>query len=245
MGRTYEHYSSDIDPKLSVDILASDFVLLDKSEAHRSLALPLTGIYKLRSHREADRILTDLATTFLRRGNWVQYTSCTRHPIELLTAVKSWFDVHKSEDGWDWEKQSKRIVAVDACTPNFGYTDSIYEVRTLEATKMCLKVIKSQPSFAGIHTAAARAFNLIKENSSGTREPTLVVYEGLHALVDLESSEQYRVFFSHVLPSERLWGGMFTIVIEFSPGDENIRHIRTYGDYFYASEETAGPQTAD
>ncbi len=233
-GRTYEHFSSNINGTLSQQILESRFVNLRNScKDNRVLKLPLTAIYHLRSHRESDEVMIDLASRFIKSNNWVQYTSCTRHPIEFLTSLESFLNEHNS--GSDWEKLSQRIVVVDACTPHFGYTDSIYEVRKDNAKEMCLEVIESVPSFAGIHTANARAFNHIKKFSKGTRGPTLIIYEGLHSLVDMESHEQYRIFFSHVLPSERLWGGMFTVVIEFSPTAENLEHIRTHGDYFYAT----------
>lgn len=230
-GRTYEHYSSNIEKDLSERILELNYINLKKNDTN-VLKLPMTGIYQLSSHDEADKILTELALIFLEKGKWVQYTSCTRHPIEFLTAIKQYLEKEKSID---WEKVSTKIVVVDACTPHFGFTDSIYAVRSDDAKKLCLELITSEPSFSGIHTALAKAFNEIKKKSSGTREPALIIYEGLHSLTDLESEEQYRIFFSHVLPSERLWGGMFTVVVEFSPSPKNLYHIRTYGDYFYNS----------
>ena len=204
--------------------------------------MPLTGIYQLESHRESDKILVELASIFIKNGEWVQYTSSSRHPIEFLSALEL---ARKKDQDSNWEEESKKIVVVDACTPHFGFTDSIYRVRTDDAKKMCLDVIQSSPSFAGIHTAAARAFNIIKKHSNNTRAPTLVIYEGLHGLVDLESDEQYRVFYRHVLPSERLWGGMFTVVVEFSPSEANLGHIRTYGDYFWKSLEISSPINSD
>jgi hypothetical protein len=142
----------------------------------------------------------------------------------------------------DWEKATGFLVLVDAYTPHFGFTDSIHGVKTDEARKDCLQYILTRPSFAGIHTAGAAAFNVIKQavtkktSGSGFRGPTLVIYEGLHALVDLESSEQYRIFYNHVLPSERLWGSMFTVVVEFMISEENLRHIKVFADYFYTSD---------
>jgi len=54
----------------------------------------------------------------------------------------------------------------------------------------------------------------MSEAKQTVRKPTLTIYEGTNALVELESTEQYRIFIRHLLPSERLWGGMFTFVIE-------------------------------
>lgn len=178
--------------------------------------------------------MVDLATKFIDEGLWVQYTTCSRHPIEFLIAMKE--HLNKNDTGQDWEKQSRQIVVVDAFTAHFGFTDSIYAVKSDDAEKMCLKLVKAKSSFAGIHTATAKAFNHIKDQiKDNNREPTLVIYEGLHSLVDLESDQQYRIFYSHVLPSERLWGGMFTVVIEFSPSDKNLSHIRTFGDIFHTT----------
>jgi hypothetical protein len=70
-------------------------------------------------------------------------------------------------------------------------------------------------TYAGLHSAASRAFNQIpKQADHEDRRPTLVIYEDTYALADLESPEQYRLFIRHVLPSERLWDGMLTIFLE-------------------------------
>ena len=85
--------------------------------------------------------------------------------------------------------------------------------------------VRSKMTFAGMHSASSRAFNVLKERSSqGPRKPTLVIYEDAYALCDLESPEQYRIFVRHVMPSERLWGGMFTIFLESAlpEGDWNV-----------------------
>ena len=234
-GRTYEHYASNIPPTLSKSISKSQFMPLKKNKLHNDkIDLPFTAIYHLRSHRESDEIIVDLAKRFINEGLWVQYTTCSRHPIEFLIAIKEYFK--SSSEQKDWEKQSRRIVVVDAFTTHFGFTDSIYSVKSDDAEKMCLKLVKAKSSFAGIHTATAKAFNHIKDQiKNNSREPTLVIYEGLHSLVDLESDQQYRIFYSHVLPSERLWGGMLTVVVEFSPSDQNLNHIRTFGDIFYTT----------
>src|SRR5439155_19035451 len=111
------------------------------------------------------------------------------------------------------------IVAVDAYSPHFGFTDSIHDEMTKKVRADGIECITAKASFAGLHTAAARAFNLTKQRvvlQDGTtiRPPTLVIYDGPHALVELESREQYRIFIRHLVPSERLWGGMFTFVVE-------------------------------
>jgi len=98
-----------------------------------------------------------------------------------------------------------RVVTVDAYSPHFGFTDSIYDQATKKLSDQGVICIKSKASFAGIHTSTAKAFNQIKaqvKGSSGNvpRQPSLEIYDGPGALVDLESPEQYRIFIRHLVP---------------------------------------------
>lgn len=89
--------------------------------------------------------------------------------------------------------------------------------------------VTSSVSYPGIHTALSRAFNLIKKRAaSDVRKPVLVIYEDTYALADLESPEQYRLFVRHVLPSERLWDGMFTVFTEVAQPDFDWNVLSSY-----------------
>jgi hypothetical protein len=84
-------------------------------------------------------------------------------------------------------------------------------------------------TYAGLHSAASRAFNLIpKQAEHEERRPTLVIYEDVYALVDLESPEQYRIFVRHVLPSERMWDGMFTVFLESAQAKHDWDVLQAY-----------------
>jgi len=129
------------------------------------------------------------------------------------------------------------ITAIDAYTPHFGFTDSIHGQASARIDELGVEVIRSAPSYAGMHTAAAKAFNAAMKRSKKTRgialrPPTLVIYEGARELVDIESEEQYRLFLRHVMPSEQLWGGMLTLFVEFNPSDEDADILRSYADVY-------------
>src|SRR5207248_185942 len=97
-------------------------------------------------------------------------------------------------------------------------------------------------TYAGVHTAIAVAFNKIKAADTRTREtrtPTLLLYEGCSALIDLESDQQYRIFVRHVLPSERLWGGMFTVFVEPWISKENRPALQSAADIFVQAADTS------
>jgi hypothetical protein len=80
-----------------------------------------------------------------------------------------------------------------------------------------------------MHTAASKAFNKIRTQlRQDERQPTLVIYEDCYALTDLESPEQYRVFVRHVLPSERMWGGMFTVFLESAQATFDWQVLHAY-----------------
>ena len=72
----------------------------------------------------------------------------------------------------------------------------------------------------------------------GHSVPSLMIYEGCHALVDLESSEQYRIFIRHVMPSERLWGGMMTLFVETMVTDDNLAVLEESSDSLLNLRET-------
>jgi len=117
-------------------------------------------------------------------------------------------------------------------TPHFGFTDSIHAVKTAEVEREGVAYVPSPESYAGVHTATAKAFNKLKSKSANpkVRQKTLLIYEGCRSLVDLESVEQYRLFLRHVMTSERMWGGMVTLFVEPETDPVSLDLIRAYSD---------------
>jgi hypothetical protein len=203
----------------------------ERLKSPNELGTSMSAIYRVSSLIDSDKALINLAVSLLRDGWAIQYTTCIRHPYEFVLKLKQAIESLDSKP--TWRELLKNIVVVDAYTPHFGFTDSIYLELTRRLRKLGVSSVTSAPSYAGIHTATAKAFNKLKKNNEGKmRIPALVVYENPYALVDLESVEQYRIFIRHVLPSERLWGGMFTFVIESSIRDEDLKVLRGYADIF-------------
>ena len=182
---------------------------------------------------QTDELLTHLISELLQKDCYVQYTTCIRHPFELIDSL-SHANVLANQ------LHARRLAVIDAYTPHFGFTDSVHLEKTAEITAKGVIAVKSPPSYAGVHTATAKAFNKLKhESGSHVRNPTLVVYEGCASLIDLESPEQYRIFLRHVLPSERAWGGMVTLFIEPTSSDEDSLLLQTYSD-IYVGPNRAG-----
>ena len=166
------------------------------------------------------------AAWFLRKGHSVQYTTCARHPIQFVEHLEN-------ELGKEWSKHQSRVVLVDAYTPHFGFSDSILDYKTAAVHQSFhVEIQTTKPSFAGLHTAAAKAFKTLKKNAEKTkpRGPTLVIYEGVYLLSDLESIEQYHVFMNHVVPSERMWGSMLTLIVEAGMPQADRRRTRAHCD---------------
>lgn len=162
-------------------------------------SLSLSAVLKVETLAEADEVLLDLAKLFLRNKLYVQYATCARHPIELMLQLEKQWKAGDEKEAW--QNVAPHIVVVDAYTPHFGFTDSTHVNWTGWLRKEGIAVVDSSPSFAGMHTAATRAFKQIKkrqEQGGQPRPPTLVIYENPYALVDLESAEQYRIFVRHV-----------------------------------------------
>jgi hypothetical protein len=231
--KAYEHNAQNLSPKLieslkkSAVFPAGTLERAMKHNGHGSETEFSTSVAILVStHMDADNVMCELATRFLDQECYVQYTTCSRHPIEFLLQLKrAWLSQH---EGGDWKTVKDRVVLVDGYTPHFGFTDTVYAEWSNSAMEDCLDCIVSPPTYAGIHTAIANAFNKVKKVSGKPklRAPQLIIYENTHALVDLESSEQYRIFIRHVIPSERLWGGMLTLFVESSVSEENLAVLK-------------------
>lgn len=234
--KPYEHNSEALSAALVASLRAIPALNYEKIEkasarfADTSLSSSSSVFLKTSSFRESDALLVDLLVAFLTNGCSAQITSAARHPAELIFLLAK--DLNAKAPGK--AKQSlKRLAVVDAYTPHFGFTDSIHQVMKEEIEKLGVMFFLSRPTFAGIHSATARAFNQIRKEEGkveGPRQPCLLIYEGTAALADLESPEQLRVFIRHVLPSERLWGGMFSVWIEPCPDDQTDRILAAYCD---------------
>lgn len=226
---TYEHNPITIDEALlrkikqTLKAFAGDTAVYEErtNTDHNSLTIALSN------YGESTHLLVQLMRTFLEHGHTVQYLAASRHPSEVIQALRSHVDGEASSQ---WPEWSQKIVVVDAFSPHFGFTDSIHDAKTRQTEGAGVKCLKSAVSYAGLHTASSRAFNVIKARStSKVRGPTLVVYEDTHSLTDLESHKMYRVFVRHVLPSERMWDGMFTVFVEIEPARRNWEVLRAYG----------------
>ena len=226
--RSYEHNPKPISSQLLnkvKDICTTNAPGIGNWDDH-----PLSGrslSIAFQHQGQATKILAHLAIAFLQEeGHSVQYLAASRHPIEFVSHLKS---LVKSQGKLSWNEAAQRTVVVDAFTPHFGFTDSIYQVKTREFRSLEVFCVRSSVSYAGMHTATSRAFNCLKKRAtSSVRGPVLVIYEDTRALVDLESHEQYHIFVRHVIPSERMWDGMFTIFTEVEPPENDWKMLSAY-----------------
>lgn len=187
--------------------------------------------YQRASFADSDNALIELARELLSQGWGVQYMTCIRHPIEFVTKLQKALSMGELKPRT--AELLGQVVVIDGYTPHFGFTDSIHRKRADQITMSGAEYIKSRPSFAGVHTSTAKAFNKFKKQHEAKglpRKPTLIIYEGAYALVALESIEQYYIFLRHVMASERMWGGMLTFFVEPNICDEAADLLRTYAD---------------
>jgi hypothetical protein len=198
--------------------------------------------YQRATLSQSDETLIALIKPLLGMGWGIQYTTCIRHPIEFVMKI------HKMLSGSDLKSRMTdllgQVVVVDAYTPHFGFTDSTHIDKALELKRLGVRYIKSRSSYAGVHTATAKAFNQFKKRHTAQgvhRKPTLIIYEGAHALVALESVEQYYIFLRHVLPSERMWGGMLTVFVEPTLSNDASDLLKSYVDVLI-EPESARPE---
>lgn len=200
----------------------------------KGLGLSLSAVVP--SFSRGNKLLAELTATFLGQGGSLQYTTCVRHPYEFLAYLHEEWEGLAGDHAW--ETSACRVVCVDAYTSHFGFTDSIHRRRTADLVALGVECITCRPSYAGIHSETAKAFNILKKKCGDeTRKPTLMIYEGPKALVDLESLEQYHIFLRHVLGSERMWGGMLTVFIESAGEGDDLTVLRSYSDGFLSLKQ--------
>jgi len=227
-GSSYENTDQPIPQQLWQEIekiLGKDVGAL-RPRTSASIGLSVDSL------RRSDEFMVPLAAAFLSQGKPVQYTTCLRHPFEFAAQLKEHWDKHyASTENWA-SIAAKCFLVVDAYTHHFGFSDSIHRDRSKELVNQGVQYILSPPSYAGVHTDASGAFNRIKKAHPDKRPATLLVYEGSQALVDLESKEQYHIFVRHVIPSERMWGGMLTMFVECGVDDKDLAVLRSYTDVF-------------
>lgn len=230
-GPSYEHTPVPLSNELQDEIKAIAQAVPTAGRPASALEIrdaddPRSLAMALEHQGQSNELLSKLAMAFLGRENHhVQYMTASRHPIEFISYLK------KHWQGPDWVAARTRIVAVDAYTKHFGFTDTINGAKDEELrSDLGNRLLRSSETYAGLHSASSAAFKLVKRESSipAMRQPTLVIYEDMHALADLESSEQYRIFARHVLPSERLWGGMFTVFVETAQAEADWKMVSSY-----------------
>lgn len=202
-------------------------------EDPRSLAMAL------RHQGQANQLLGDLCVAFFQESeHYVQYMTASRHPIEFVEHLEK----AVTTASMTWKTVRERIVVVDAYTPHFGFLDTINEDKSAKVRKQLgNRLLSSSETYAGLHSSSSAAFKRIKRKIGGpgaARKPTLVIYEDMYALSDIESVEQYRIFARHVLPSERLWDGMFTVFAETAQKEEDWRLISSYAGMTLDLRET-------
>ena len=228
----YEHNAKRFSDALISRLTDLSFVDKDKLEfaLNKSEGRYAAVAVRTSTFNECDNILIGLSKCFLESNLWVQYTVCGRHPIHFVQRLKNEWSSTDSKD--DWKQVAQRLIVVDGFSPHYGFTDSICWKRSDELREEYnVHYRASGPTYAGIHSAAAKAFNIVKARTSGNvRQPTLVIYEGLVTLADLESAEQYRILSRHVLSSERLWEGMLTVFAEQKIADVDFRILELYSD---------------
>jgi hypothetical protein len=223
---------SNLKPPLGNDLPAA----LDVASGTRGINLSVLATLHSPSVTQSDQLILDLAAAFLDSNHPVQFVTCIRHPIEFVSQLHKRYQSSKG----NWQQIAKLLFVVDAFTPHFGFTDSIHdELKSKLQRDLNVKYVRSADSYAGIHSSAGKTFNLIKKALGSPRTFTLVIYEGCHALVDLESREQYRLFVRHVFPSETVWGGMLTVFAEFDIAGEDLDLLRMYSDLFVENSDSS------
>lgn len=220
----YSPMSTNADLRAEVVHIAQQMTGLQMNDVEKK-EVPLDSVaLQIVEQRKANEVLARLSAAFLTRSFCVQYLTASRHPIDFVEYLKA-----AQPDENTWRGWAKNLIVIDAYSPHFAFTDSVYEKKDRALAGLGVRRVTSKMTYAGMHSASSEAFNLFKTGSEdNVRRPTLVVYEGAYALTDLESAEQYRIFIRHVIPSEKMWGGMLTVFLEGHQNSVDWELLRAY-----------------
>lgn len=245
--KPYEHNPIPVPEevvKQVVDILKSSKKDVDERQGLQ----PNSVAIGLRHQGQANEYLAKIAMSFLKRQFAFQYIATSRHPLEFIRYLR---DAMEAAELGSWVQAAGHIVVVDAYTKHFGFTDSIYFDATRDLERLGVSYIAPAESYAGLHSATSKAFNVLQEQakSSGgggaVRKPALIIYEDCYAIADLESPEQYRIFIRHVLPSERAWDGMFTVVAETVQPENDWKLLTSYTSFSLDLRDVKAENSSD
>jgi hypothetical protein len=224
-GPTYQHNTNPVPDDLKEEVLGILAQFPESAWDSRDALDPQSLAVAVQHQGQGNRLLAELAHAFLKRKFTVQYLTASRHPIEFVGFLKSFL----AEKDMRLEALRLHVVVIDAYSPHFGFLDSIYPKKDQELASLGITRIRSDMTYAGMHSAASRAFKAIQKQVKETdRNPTLVIYEDTYALSDLESAEQYRIFVRHVMPSGRMWDGMFTVFLESAQAESDWKMLQAY-----------------
>lgn len=222
---SYRHNPNPLPEDLKAEILGIFEKFGCNGGDSREAVYPQSLALAVRHQGQGNQLLAELSLLFLRRDYTVQYLTASRHPIEFVGYLKYFLQEQKV---WK-EELARHIVVIDAYSSHFAFLDSIYPKKDRELDSLGITHIRADMTYAGMHSASSKAFNAIKKQVQNiARNPTLVIYEDTYALTDLESAEQYRIFVRHVMPSERMWDGMFTVFLESAQPENDWTLLQAY-----------------
>lgn len=198
---------------------------LDRAiELDRSLSVLVTKSPSRLHNDEVAALALDTLTRY--EDCFVEYVSCTRHPVELFDDIVRAHMRRTQIAGRDAAiedlKQQgvlSRLLLIDAHTPHFGFDERVYAARTASAEKLGAEIDRSVKSYPGVHTTLAKGYDrmaarLPAEDASGGKRLGIVILDEPSALADVDSISQFKLFIRHVVASERLMGGILTVVYE-------------------------------
>jgi hypothetical protein len=176
----------------------------------------------------------------LEKNETANYVICDRHPHGIWERLVA----NGLETKRDGPPLINSLVLIDVFTSAFGFTDDIHQYNERQLANHGMTTVKAK-TFAGLHTAVNQAFNIIKkkdkeQKNKNVRRASVMVYSNTSALCDTESVEQFRVFWRHVIPSERSYG-MITIIIEDEmAGDGVIKPLKELVDFVLVYKAAEG-----
>jgi hypothetical protein len=207
--RPYKHYETQSEGREtdqdSFQVLRPHLLNHEIEELARGGSILITGPPQ---RGLLDPVFSLMHERLIKGNETINFVCTDQHPYRLWERFKSTFSIP--------QEKHKDIVFIDAYSPSYSFFEDIQQENSRLLSLEGIECVKAK-SFSGLHTAMTKAWNIIKskeeQTGRGNRRPMIAIYAHTSGLCEFESTEQFRIFWWHVIPSEKSYK-IITVIIE-------------------------------
>lgn len=158
------------------------------------------------AYEDIEKISLDFVLSAIESKETVDYIVTTKPPTSICELISD-------ENIRD---VTKKLSIIDSFSYHYSFDDKVLKHRKVRFAKKGFKFYDAS-SFSDIHSSANSSWYRFRETCAQEeneyRIPHRSIYNNLSSLIDFSSVEQYYLFITHVLNSEKSYG-MITVFFE-------------------------------